>query len=166
MACSRVLNRFRYWNVPGPLLVLAACNSSHTQQPEQDPVIVEATRAETARAAELQQTVLAIESAPPDTLSEGQFYQVLDYHCGNCHFPVDYPSESVLGYFNNLHLLIQRGKVIPGDAESSPLVLRMRMDQVSPPAGWERPPVTDVAIDLIADFIDQLPLDSENPHAP
>jgi len=166
MACSLALSRFRHWNVPGSLLVLAACNSSHTQQPEEDPLIVEAARAEEARAAELQQTVLAIESAPPDTLSVAQFYQLLDYYCGDCHFPEDYPSEWTLGYFNDLQLLIKLGKVIPGDAEGSRLVLRMRRDQVSPPVGWQQPPISDVAIALVADFIDQLPLDFENPQSP
>jgi hypothetical protein len=143
------------------LLVLAACSSSPTPDPEEDPALVEAARAEEARAAELQQAVLAIESAAPHPLSEGQFYQLLGYYCGKCHFPSDVPSEAVLDYFDNLDLLISRRKVVPGDAESSLLVQRMRRDQV-PPVEWEQPPVTDVAIDLVADFIDRLPVDSEN----
>jgi hypothetical protein len=144
---------------PVAWITLLACGG-HRQQPEQDPeqdpVALEAARAEQARASELEQAVLAIESDPPGTLSEGQFYQLLDYYCGACHFPQDYPTEWILTYFNDLQQLVARGKVIPGDAEDSRLVLRMRTHRVSLDT-WEGPGIPDTAIDLIADFIDQLP---------
>ena len=162
MTGCAVLRGFTYWSVPGAVLLLAACSSSDSPEPAADPTLSDAARADEAQAAELQQAVLAIESAAPDPLSEGQFYQLLDYYCGACHFPSDYPTEAVLTYFNDLDTLIERGRVIPGDADDSPLLLRMRRDQV-PPVAWNQPSVSDVALDLVADFIDQLPVGSENP---
>lgn len=41
----------------------------------------------------------------------------------------------------------------------SPLIQHMRADQ-TPPEGWNTPPVTDTAIQLVADFINRLPVDS------
>lgn len=149
-------------------LLLAACGGRQENPTElaagtkQAPVD-EAARAQQARedeqAAELQQAEQAIESNPPDTLSQDQFYQIIDYYCGGCHFPTDYPTENQLAYFNDLGLLIERDRVIPGDAEGSPLIAHMRADQ-TPPAGWNTPPVSDIAIALVADFIDRLPAQS------
>lgn len=158
-------------------MLLAAC-SSHDEPEDpaiarardwqkEEAILAEAERKqqayEDARAAELQQTVLAIESDPSAPLSEAQFYRELEYYCGACHFPA--PSLPPGGeqafwlFFNDLDDLIARARVIPGDAEGSPLIQHMRADQ-TPPEGWNTPPVTDTAIQLVADFINGLPAES------
>lgn len=104
----------------GELLLLAGCSGSGGSVPipgeitPPDPVEEASTTEEDPQQVQLEQAVLAIESAPP---------------------------------------------AVSSDAEGSPIILHMRADQ-TPPDGWNTPPVTDIAIRLVADFINQLPAES------
>jgi hypothetical protein len=168
------LRGLRQLFVPGGLLLLAACGGSEPEDPAlvrahdwqaQQSVSEQAAREQQARedaqAAELRQVELALESDPPDTLSEAQFLQVLEYYCGACHSPTPGLQEQNFSlFFQDLQHMIERSRVLPGDAEGSPIIVHMRADQM-PPEGWNTPPVSDVAIQLVADFINQLPAESD-----
>jgi hypothetical protein len=150
----------------GACLALAACSArdgspgdpaTARYQQQQEVAAAEASAAYRAEQAERWQAALVIENAPPELIDEEQFYQLLGYHCGDCHFPPDGPTEGVYD-FNNLDRLIETHKVIPGDAEASRVVLRMRRGDMPPPEVSQVPPMPEVAIDLIADFINRLPV--------
>jgi hypothetical protein len=57
------------------------------RQERADEAARESQAREEARTAELRPAVLTIESDPPATLGEAQFYQELEYYCGACHLP-------------------------------------------------------------------------------
>jgi hypothetical protein len=117
----------------------------------------QSSRARTWRGRAREQAALAIESNPPERLAEDQFYQLLAHHCGDCHLPLDFPTESNrFADFDNLDRMIELGKVSPGNGEASRLVLRMRLGEMPPPELPEAAPMPEHAIDLIADFIDRL----------
>jgi hypothetical protein len=147
-------------------LWLAGCSSSHTPNPPPDPEFVAAARAERERAAmereqeaaeraELERMVRGIERQPR-LLSEDELYTVLEYYCGECHFPT---VNSWFGdgfyHMDDLDVMINEGKVNPGDGEGSRLVQRMREGSM-PPVSSGEPPVPDATIDRIVDFIDSL----------
>ena len=109
-----------------------------------------------AASAERQRVELAFESDPPAILSEEQLHQVIGYYCGDCHFYVACGTCEWGGiYFNSLADMLAKGRVIPGDAEGSPVVQQMREHRWPLPDGV--PLVTDDAIRLVSDFINQLP---------
>jgi hypothetical protein len=128
---------------------------------------VEAARAERERSslerereaavrAELERKALAIESQD-GLLSEDELDSVLEYRCGDCHFPKADPGGlgEGINFMDDLARLIEVGKVTPGDGEGSRLVQRMREGSMPPiPSG--DPPVPSTTIDRIADFIDSL----------
>jgi hypothetical protein len=108
------------------------------------------------------QAELAFESAPPELLSEDQLHQVLGYYCGDCHFTprcTDGNCEWEGLYLDDVNEMLQQGTVIPGNAEGSPLIEQMREHRVTLPDGV--PHVTEVAIKLVADFINHLPAASD-----
>ena len=81
-------------------------------------------------------------------------HQLLDYHCGDCHFYTGGEWGGV--YFNSLAGMLEWHVVFAGDAEGSPLIVYMRMHRSALPDGAPPPP-PEVAIELVADFINQLP---------
>jgi len=152
------------------VLLLASCDRGDAsdkvirEQHAQAAEIVEARRMVEQQQAEADalrtqrlSDALAIESYPPDVLSEDQLHQLLgDYYCGDCHFPFPCGSCERGGtYLDTLQEMLRQGTVIPGNAESSPLIGHMRQHEVQLPD--EIPPVSEAAIELISDFINQLP---------
>jgi hypothetical protein len=146
---------------------LAGCSSSHMANPPPDPEFVEAARAERERLAlereqaaaaraELERVALAIEREP-HLLSQDELAAILEYRCGDCHFPEADASGDGEGmyYMDDLARMINERKVIPGDGEGSRLVLRMREGSM-PPLTSGDPPVPMATIDRIVDFIDTL----------
>src|SRR5262245_26093088 len=111
--------------VPGGLLLLAACDqgnaydNSHPSREQEERAEAQRLAKEEAIAqqeAERAEAVLAIESDPSASLSEGQFYQLLEYYCGDCHFPAPMTTEANrYADFNDLQTMIERKKVVPGD---------------------------------------------------
>lgn len=109
-----------------------------------------------AESAQRAQVELAFESEHTNLSSEDELHQVLGYYCGDCHFYVGCGTCEWGGYyFNTLAEMVREGTLIPGDAEGSRVVQQMREHRVTLPDGI--PPVTDVAIRLVSDFINQLP---------
>ena len=151
-------------------VLLAACGGDPEQEPAPSSsregqvqgaeAAPEQQTREDPQGVELQQAVLAIESDPSAALSEGQFYQEIAYYCGACHIQPAYAEQYPLAYFDDLDRMIEFGQVLPGNAAGSPIIVHMRADQ-TPPYGWNTPPVTDIAITLVADFINQLPTESD-----
>jgi hypothetical protein len=122
---------------------------------ERERLALEQEREAAARA-ELERTALAIESENR-LLSEDELDLVLEYRCGDCHFPK--ADLGVYGdglyFMDDLARLVEVGKVSPGDGEGSRLVQRMREGSM-PPSSSGEPPVPSPTIDRIADFIDSL----------
>lgn len=128
---------------------VAAAEAYRMEQEAKQEVVFEVN-------AERQQAELAFESEHPSLSSEDELHQVLGYYCGDCHFYVACGSCEWGGYyFNTLDEMVKEGTLIPGNAEGSSVVQQMREHRVTLPAGI--PPVTDVAIRLVTDFINQLP---------
>lgn len=158
----------------GALLALGACDNDEARpapeastsegappeaaaSPGEDQVVFAPGEREALEARE--QAALAIESDPPAQIDEQQFYQLLAYHCGDCHLAPLYPVQewSLYSYaFDDLHRLIEVYKVVPGAGEASRLVLRMRRGEMPPPS-LGLPVMPEFAIDLISEFIDRLP---------
>jgi hypothetical protein len=106
--------------------------------------------------AERQQAELAFESDAPAILSEQQLHQVIGYYCGDCHFYVPCGSCEWGGhYLDSVKEMISERTLIPGDAEGSAVVQQMREHRAHLPDGV--PAVTDTALRLVTDFINQLP---------
>ena len=98
----------------------------------------------TSKYPEIESSVLALEresvgmTAP---FSQDELMLVLQYHCGECHFPSPCgTSDCGLQYMDDMAKLVETGKVIPGDGEASRLVLRMRRGEM-PPLRSAVPPV-------------------------
>lgn len=160
----------RHLQLPVWVLLLAACGDDaydnairkqHAQvaaaiEAKQRVDAEKAAEAEAQRAARLQDA-LAIESDPPAVLSEDQLHQLLvDYYCGDCHFYVPCGNCEWGGTFmNDLQEMLRARTVIPGNAAGSSLIDHMRKHRVQLPD--EIPPVSEVAIELVSDFINQLP---------
>jgi hypothetical protein len=88
-----------------------------------------------------------------------QLEGMLQDHCGPCHseqhfmVPIDYiPCPMVPVTFAEL---IEIGKVTPGNAEGSRLIVRLR-DNSMPPPSSQLPPLSEQQIARLADFIDTL----------
>jgi len=115
----------------------------------------------TSKYPEIESSVLALEresvgmTAP---FSQDELMLVLQYHCGECHFPSPCgTSDCGLQYMDDMAKLVETGKVIPGDGEASRLVLRMRRGEM-PPLRSAVPPVPPASIERIARYIDVLTL--------
>jgi hypothetical protein len=170
MASASQRCHFRLRLGAGVLLVPFACSSGHWEQPEPDPELVAAARAqqtreaeqrqavETARAEREQRVFALSQEEPTRALSVEDFYDLLGHYCGQCHLPVG--MRLFLGsreglYVDDVEELIQIGKIVPGDGDASRLVLRMRQGDMPPVQRGA--PVPTSLIDRIADFIDRLP---------
>ena len=161
------------WIVAGALL-LVACNDDEAydnalrDQRARAAAAAEAHRMaeeealaeDRAQRARREQAALAIESDAPALLSEDQLHQVLDYYCGDCHFHVPCGSCERGGiYLDDVQQMLLQRTVIPGDAEGSRVIQQMRAHRG--PLPEEFPPASEAAIALVADFINQLPLESD-----
>jgi Planctomycete cytochrome C len=158
------------WCLAGALVWVCSCSSTHSVDPPPDPELVAAARAERERVAaereqdaaergELERAVLAIEAEPEQParlLSEDEVYQVLAYHCVDCHYRPEV-ADAVDGFWDldSFDRMIDTAKVVPGDGEGSRIVQRMR-DGSMPPVTSGAPPVPATTIDRIADFIASL----------
>jgi hypothetical protein len=109
---------------------------------------------------ELESAVLAIESASESEsapLSQDEMLQVLEYHCGACHLPIELElAQDGFSSIHDLDLMILTGKVLPGDGEASRIVQRMRLEEM-PPLSSGIPYVPPVVVDRIVRYIDALP---------
>jgi hypothetical protein len=142
---------------------VAATEARNQRLAEQRRAAAAQQELEAAEYAELQQSVFAIENEhqadPLWLLTDGELDQVLVYYCGECHVQPDVPTQTDdcgVCYLDDMDELISTGKVIPGDAEASRLVQRMRRGEM-PPVQSDSPAVPESTIDLIADFINALP---------
>jgi hypothetical protein len=140
----------------------AACDMSQDREAEwlalaQDQQ--ERAEAQRAERAEAEQALFALISEPGEPLrieEEAELHLVLEFYCGECHRKV--VSTSVDGWwFESLEDLIESGKIVPGDAERSRLVERLRAGEMPPPSAGD-PPVPVAVIDAIAELIDSLPV--------
>jgi len=115
----------------------------------------EAIQIEATRASQLELTVREIEQNDA-VLDTAQIESVLAYHCGDCHRHRVGGDRTDGLFFDRFEELIEIGKVIPGDAAQSRLLLRVWAGEM-PPASSSRPPVPEATVSRIADFIDALP---------
>lgn len=175
------------WAAVSALLWCAGCSSSYGPDPEplspERAAAVEAERerlraeqeaereaqlAKEAEFAELERAVQRIESEggePPPPLEEGEVSQLLLYYCGECH-----AAELALPHYDGMFgiedvaLMIEIGKIVPGDGEGSRLVERMRMiEGRMPPLLADNPPMPEPSIERIVAFIDALPVPQLEP---
>lgn len=162
------------------LLWGGGCSSSYGPDPEPlDPeraAALEAERqrlraeqeAELAKEAELERAVQGIESEggePPRPLAEGEVSQLFLHYCGECHAAeLAWPSFDGLYGIEDVALMIELGKITPGDGEGSRLVERMRAgDWPMPPLLSELPAMPERSIERIVAFIDALPVPQTEP---
>ncbi|MEM7155855.1 MAG: c-type cytochrome domain-containing protein [Myxococcota bacterium] len=81
---------------------------------------------------------------------------VLDRHCAGCHNPES--NAAGFGFATDVEKLIISGKVVPGDASSSPVFARMIGGSMPPPSIPDRPSDDDVSI--VGAWIDSCLLDA------
>jgi hypothetical protein len=94
---------------------------------------------------------------PPRRLDGDELEGVLAYYCSDCHGMSRNPDAIGPGpIFESLEDLLANGKVVPGDASASRVMVRLLRGEMPPPESGlpEVPPAT---IGLVADFIDELP---------
>jgi hypothetical protein len=175
------------WGAASVLLWCAGCSSSYGPDPEplspERAAAVEAERerlraeqeaereaalAKEAEFAELERAVQGIESEsadPPRPLEEGEVSQLLLYYCGDCHAAeLERPNFDGMYGVEDIALMIESGKITPGDGEGSRLVERMRMiEGRMPPLLAENPPMPEPSIQRIVAFIDALPVPQVEP---
>jgi serine/threonine-protein kinase len=106
---------------------------------------------------------------PPDTtdpvtppVQEDEVYleakalaeNVLKSNCGGCHGTQLTPetARARMNYIDSIDKLIENDKLIPGQAEESIVIRRMRLGEM-PPAAEGFPPVADADINVVANFI-------------
>lgn len=172
---------FLRWALASALLGVGGCSSSHGPDPEPiDPEWLEAERerhraerevelAEEAERAELERAVQAIESEgsePPRPLEEAEVSQLFLYYCGECHAADANltPLNDGMYGIEDLALMIEIGKIMPGDGDGSRLVVRMRMNEGRmPPQNGDLPPMSESSIERIVAFIDALPMPDDAP---
>jgi type II secretory pathway component PulJ len=95
---------------------------------------------------------------PPGLLSHEEFETVLEWHCGACHNQdLGNPAiDDTTPQFETVEELIEVGRLIPGAAASSRVVLRMQAGEM-PPVRARRPPVQPAILELVVGFINSLP---------
>jgi hypothetical protein len=89
-----------------------------------------------------------------------QIERMLNANCGVCHsMPNFYPCSDCLGdsWGEPLRIssLIELGKVTPGDADASRLMIRLYAGEMPPPISGE-PPMSAADVSWLASFIDTL----------
>src|SRR5690606_30986939 len=118
--------------------------------------------AEEAAQAELERAVQEIESPPgdpPPPLDEEEVSKLFLYYCGGeCHAAREVgPATDGMFGIEDLEVMLEKGKITPGDGEGSRLIVRIRQGSMPPPnSDW--PPMPPPSADRIAAFIDGLPL--------
>jgi hypothetical protein len=167
---------YRRFGVCLALLSVPACSSSDSYPgPAPDPdrgAEVQARAEEVAELAaieERERAALQLERdlalaasvngrEPPGLLSHEEFETVLEWHCGACHNHgiVSPGIDDITPPFETVEELIKFRRLIPGDAASSRVVLRMQAGEM-PPVMARRPPVQPAILELVVDFIDSLP---------
>jgi serine/threonine-protein kinase len=99
---------------------------------------------------------------PPPGVEEDRVYleakalaeNVLKSNCGGCHGTQLTPetARARMNYIDSIDKLIENDKLIPGQAEESIVIRRMRLGEM-PPAAEGFPPVADADINVVANFI-------------
>lgn len=89
---------------------------------------------------------------PPGPLSETEFEALLLDQCGSCHGP-NGSGEGNMDYINDVDLLIQNGKLVPGDPANSLLFQRIQAGQMPP---GDLPEVADDDVERIETFVSRL----------
>lgn len=89
-----------------------------------------------------------------------QIERMLNANCGECHsMPNFYPCSDCLGdsWGEPLRIsdLIELGKITPGDAAASRVMIRLYAGEMPPPVSG-LPPMPDVDVSWLASFIDTL----------
>jgi hypothetical protein len=131
-----------------------ATTASGGEGAEQRAPASDAADTELERAVRTTEAASGLPQAP--LLSQEELLLVLEYHCGECHFPAAYTDNTNgLFYMNDVEQLIASAKVIPGDGAGSRLVRRMRSGEMPPPQST-RPPVPADTVLRIAQYIDSL----------
>jgi hypothetical protein len=160
------------------LAAVWACSSSYGPDPAPvDPALAAEARAERARLraereaeeaaqraeqAELERAVQSIESSPgdpPPPLEQGEVSQLFLYYCGECHATDRQLSPSHDGMFGieDLDIMLELGKIMPGDGEGSRVIVRIRDGSMPPPTSSVAA-VPAASVGRIVAFIDGLPV--------
>src|SRR5262249_47769452 len=84
-------------------------------------------------------------AAPPDASLGRHAHEVLKKHWSRCHGQ-DGTVEGGMSYILDRERLVQRGKVKPGDAATSPLYQRVSKGKMPPPGEMPRPAPSDLDI--------------------
>jgi hypothetical protein len=90
----------------------------------------------------------------PQELARDQAQNILLVNCGGCHGTQlnDRTARAGMNYINDMEKLAEFKKIIPLDADASPVILRMRNGSMPPPnEGGRAVPSAD--IDLVANYI-------------
>jgi hypothetical protein len=121
----------------------------------------EAELAKEAEFAELERAVQGIESEarePRRPLEASEVSQLFLYYCGECHAAeAAWPGYDGMFGIENLALMIDEGRIVPGDGDGSRLISRMRDGSMPPPLS-ELPPMPEWSIERVIAFIDALPI--------
>lgn len=89
-----------------------------------------------------------------DDLARAQAQNVLLTRCGGCHGTqlTKEASEAGMNYIDDMDKLAANQKIVPLDAEASPIIIRMRDGSMPPPSrGLSR--VTNADIEIVANYI-------------
>jgi mono/diheme cytochrome c family protein len=121
-------------------------------------VIDSSTPASTVKPADPNQAPPAVYNPDEDpfTTEKGkQVRAIIETNCGNCHS--NGANFGGMNYILDVPELIKVGKIIPGDAAASQLFVRMQQ-QSMPPAFIRDQRPTPGQIDVVGQFIDELPV--------
>jgi serine/threonine-protein kinase len=90
----------------------------------------------------------------PQELARDQAQNILLSNCGGCHGTQLTPAtaRAQMNYINDMEKLALNNKIVPLDAESSPIIRRMRNKSMPPPNEGGRP-VATADIDIVASYI-------------
>lgn len=123
-------------------------NIDSSTPPEQEPVTPPVTEPEPVD----DPVALPDDPAPepPKPLLQAQVEDILNRTCGECH-GANGRREAGMNYIEDLDQLANNGKIVPGRADESPIVVRIRNGTMPPPN--YAPPTPD-EIEQIAQFID------------
>jgi mono/diheme cytochrome c family protein len=93
------------------------------------------------------------EEEEPD-LQKGQVENILKVECGACHGSqlTDLTRRGGMNYIDDIDELVKNEKIVPADAEGSPIILRMRAGTMPPPnEGYDA--IDKSQIDIVANYI-------------
>jgi hypothetical protein len=95
-----------------------------------------------------------------DPAFQEQALEILAVNCGGCHGPMG-PARGDFGAVLDVDVLVQSGKVVPGDPDNSPLLKRIESGSMPPPTQALRPSAGDIA--LLRAWISGAALDPNGP---